>query len=156
MLDFRSSAGEVIEAMAGNEEAIGCLYLEYAARFPAQKGFWTELAVEKATHAQWLRGLRARVKEGTLSINKDRFKLQPVRAFSRYLERETANATGPGLSPINALSVALYIEESIIEQRYFEVAAADDPVMKRILADLSASTRTHLERVRREWAAQRL
>ena len=49
-----------------------------------------------------------------------------------------ASAREPGMSPINALSVALYIEESIIEQRFFEVFAADAPELKRVLADLAA------------------
>lgn len=156
MLDFRGSAGEVIEAMARNEEAVGRLYQTYADRFPAQKDFWSGLAAEEVAHAAWIRGLQARMKEGALSISKDRFKLQPVRAFSSYLEREMASAREPGLSPINALSVALYIEESIIEQRYFEAAAADSPEMKRVLADLAGATRAHLEKVRQVWGGQRL
>lgn len=156
MLDFRSSASEIVEAMARNEEAISRLYQAYADRFPAQKEFWSGLAAEETTHAGWIRGIQARMKEGALSINKDRFKLQPVRAFTSYLEREMAGAREPGMSPINALSVALYIEESIIEQRYFEAAAADTPEMKRVLDDLAGSTRAHLEKVRREWGQQRL
>ncbi len=156
MMDFRGSAGEVIEAMARNEEAVGRLYQAYADRFPAKKDFWSGLAAEEVTHAEWIRGLQARMKEGAVAINKDRFKLQAVRAFSSYLEREMASAREPGLSPVNALSVALYIEESIIEQRYFETAVADSPEMKRVLADLVNSTRAHLEKVRQEWGSQRL
>ncbi len=156
MLDFRGSASEVIEAMARNEEAVGRLYQTYAEKFPAQKDFWSGLATEEMAHAGWIRGLQARMKEGAISINKDRFKPQPVRAFSSYLERETASAREPGLSPINALSVALYIEESIIEQRYYEVAAADSPEMKRVLADLAGATLAHLEKVRQEWGGQKI
>ena len=155
-MDFRGNASEVVEAMARNEEAISRLYQAYADRFPAQKDFWSGLAAEETTHAGWIRGLLARMKEGALSINKDRFKLPPVRAFTTYLEREMASAREPGLSPINAHSVALYVEESIIEQRYFEAAAADTPEMKRVLADLAGSTRAHLDRVRLEWGQQRL
>jgi hypothetical protein len=87
-----------------------------------------EEGYDETSHAGWLRGLLAKMKEGSLSISRDRFKLQPVRGFSGYLERELATANEPGMSPINALSVALYIEESIIEQRYFEVLAADGSI----------------------------
>jgi rubrerythrin len=51
--------------------------------------------------------------------------------------------------------VAVYIEESIIEQRYFEVFAADAPELKRILADLANATKGHLEKVREEFGKQR-
>lgn len=154
-MDLRGNASDVIEAMAKNEEAVSRLYKVYAGKFPAQEAFWSGLAADETTHAGWLRGLLAKMREGSLSINRDRFKLQPVRAFSGYLERELATANEPGMSPINALSTALYIEESIIEQPYFEVFAPDAPELKRILVDLGAATKGHLEKVRDEWGKQR-
>lgn len=154
-MDLRGNVSEVIEAMAKNEEAVSRLYQAYADKFPAQKAFWAGLAADEMTHAAWIRGLQAKMREGSLSINRDRFKIQPVRGFTAYLERESATVREPGMAPINALSTALYIEESIIEQRFFEVFAADAPELKRILADLANSTKAHLERVREEWGKQR-
>ncbi|MDM7998977.1 MAG: hypothetical protein QUS33_02970 [Dehalococcoidia bacterium] len=154
-MDLRGTTSEVIEAMAKNEEAISRLYQAYAGKFPSQKDFWSGLAADETTHAAWLRGLLGKMREGSLSISRDRFRLQPVRAFSSYLERELASVREPGLSPINALSTALYIEESIIEQRYFEVFVPDAPELKRVLSDLASATKIHLEKVREEWGKQR-
>ena len=154
-MDLRGNASEVIEAMAKNEEAVSQLYQAYADKFPAQKAFWSGLAADETTHAGWIRGLQAKMREGSLAVNRDRFKIQPVRGFSAYLERELTTAREPGMSPINALSVALYIEESIIDQRYFEVFAADAPELKRVLAELAVATKSHLEKVREEWGKQR-
>ncbi len=154
-MDLRGNASEVIEAMAKNEEAVSRLYQAYADRFPFQKTFWSGLAADEMSHAGWIRGLHAKMREGSLSINRDRFKIQPVRGFTSYLEREMASAREPGMSPINALSVALYIEESIIEQRFFEAFQPDAPELKRVLADLAAATKGHLEKVREEWGNQR-
>jgi rubrerythrin len=154
-MDFRSNPGEVLDAMAKNEEAVSRLYQAYADRFSTQKAFWSGLAADETSHAGWIRGLQTKMREGSLSVNRDRFKIQPVRGFTTYLERELVSAREPGMSPINALSVALYIEESMIEQRYFEVFAADAPELKRVLANLAAATKTHLEKVREEWGKQR-
>jgi rubrerythrin len=154
-MDFRSNPGEVIEAMAKNEEAVSHLYQTYAEKFPSQKAFWSGLAADETSHAGWIRGLQSKIREGSLAVNRDRFKIQPVRGFSAYLERELTNAKDPRMSPINALSVAVYIEESMIEQRYFEVFAADAPDMTRILTDLATATKSHLEKVREEWGKQR-
>ncbi len=154
-MDLRGNASEVIEAMAKNEEAISRLYQAYADRLPAQKAFWSSLAADETSHANWIRGLQAKMKEGSLTVNRDRFKVQPVRGFSAYLERELTTAQEPGMSPINALSVALYVEESMIEQRFFEVLVADAPELKRVLADLATATKSHLEKVRDEWGKQR-
>jgi rubrerythrin len=154
-MDLRGNVSEVIEAMAKNEEAVSQLYQAYADRFPAQKAFWSGLAADEMTHAAWMRGLQAKMREGSLSINRDRFKIQPVRGFTSYLERELAGAREPGMAPINALSTALYIEESIMEQRFFEAFQPDSPELKRVLADLATATKGHLEKVREEWGKQR-
>jgi rubrerythrin len=155
-MDLRGNASEVIEAMAKNEEAVSRLYQAYADKFPVQKAFWSGLAADETSHAGWLRGLLAKMKEGALSMNRDRFKIQPVRGFAAYLERELVSAREPGMSPVNAVSVALYVEESLIEQRYFEVFASDAPELKRVLTDLATATNAHLEKVREEWGNQRL
>ncbi len=154
-MDLRGNASEAIEAMAKNEEAVSRLYQAYADKFPVQKAFWSGLAADETSHAGWIRGLQAKMKEGSLSMNRDRFKIQPVRAFSGYLERELMSAREPGMSPVNALSVAQYVEESLIDQRYFEVFAADAPELKRVLADLATATNAHLVKVREEWGKQR-
>ena len=154
-MDLKANTSEVIEAMAKNEEAVSRLYQAYADRFPSQKTLWSSLAVDETSHAGWIRGLQAKMREGSLTVNRDRFKIQPVRGFSAYLERELTSAREPGMSPINALSVALYIEESMIGQRYFEVLAPDAPELKRVLSDLATATRSHLDKVRDEWGKQR-
>ena len=154
-MDLKSNVSEVIEAMAKNEEAVSRLYQAYADRFPGQKAFWSGLAADEISHAGWIRGLQAKMRDGSLTVNRDRFRIQPVRGFSAYLERELTSAQEPGMSPINALSVAVYIEESMIEQHYFEVFAPDGPELKRVLSDLLTATRSHLDKVRDEWGKQR-
>jgi rubrerythrin len=154
-MDLKANVSEVIEAMAKNEEAVGRLYQAYGDKFPPQKAFWSSLAADETSHAGWIRGLQAKMRDGSLTVNRDRFKIQPVRGFSAYLERELASAREPGMSPINSLSVALYIEESMIEQRFFEVFAPDGPELKRVLSDLATATRSHLDKVRDEWGKQR-
>ncbi len=155
-MDFRSNPSEAIEAMAKNEEAISRLYQVYSEKFPKQKAFWSSLAADETAHADWIRSLQTKVKEGAVFLARDRFKIQPVRGLSSYLERELISAREPGMSPINALSVAVYIEESMIEQRYFEVFPGDNQELKRILTDLTTATKSHLEKVRDEWGKQRL
>lgn len=141
--------------MAKNEEAVSRLYQAYAEKFPTKKQFWTDLAADELTHAGWIRTLEAKYREGSLNFNRDRFKIQPVRGFSNYLERELTNSRDPRMSVINALSTALYIEESVLENKYFEAVQTDTPELKRILNELATSTRTHLEKIRKEWEKQR-
>ncbi len=56
---------------------------------------------------------------------------------------------------INALSIALYIEEALIERKFFEVIEGDSVGLKHVLLDVAAATRSHIDRVRKVWSKHR-
>lgn len=130
---------DIIEALANNEEAIGKLYREYAFRFPDHEDFFNGLAAEEMNHAAWIRNVDS-------NLNKGRFKIEAIKSFTRYVNTELAKAQG--LSLRQALSLTRYIEEALIERRYFEIFKEDDPKLKSVLTRLEKSTEDHLERVR--------
>jgi hypothetical protein len=68
-----------------------------------------------------------------------------------YIHRLTEGARHPGLTPVNALSAALDIEQALLENRYFEVFTSDSAGIQRLLQLLIQSTRAHIERVRAAW-----
>ena len=52
-------------------------------------------------------------------------------------------------SLINALSVALSIEESMIERKFFDVFETDSAELRDVLLNLAAETKRHREQVRK-------
>lgn len=49
----------------------------------------------------------------------------------------------------NALSGAMYLEQALIENKYFEIFEGDSAQIKHILGILADSTREHYQRIRK-------
>ena len=137
----------IVELLMDNEIGVGKLYRAYAKHFPDYRTFWTALAGEEVEHASWLGKLASKVTEGSVLIDERRFNTAAIKTFSEYLERELDRVNRSGISLIGALSTALYIEQSIIEQKYFEVFEGDTIEFKKVLLDLADATKTHLGKV---------
>ncbi|MDD5509647.1 MAG: hypothetical protein PHI12_02365 [Dehalococcoidales bacterium] len=138
----------IVELLMDNEIGIGKLYRAYAKHFPDHRTFWTALAGEEVEHASWLGKLSLKIEEGSVLIDERRFNTSAIKTFSDYLERELDKVNKSGISLIGALSTALYIEQSIIEQKYFEVFEGDTVEFKKVLLDLADATKTHLGKVK--------
>jgi rubrerythrin len=145
----------VIEMLARNEEALSRLYRAYADKFPDYKDFWSDLADEEIEHSNWLRGLCPKIQEDSIYFNEGRFKPEAIQTFLNYLERELAKAREQEMLLINALSTALYIEEALIERKYFEVIEGDSVGLKHVLLDSAAAEESHVDRVRKVWSKHR-
>ena len=149
----RHNPQAIIALMADNEELISQLYTSYAERFPEHASFWLELAADEREHARWLRQLGSRVEEGSLFVNEERFRLQPIQLFHEYLEAEV-HRQGP-MPLARALSVALSTEQALIERRFFDVFETDSVELKHTLRDLASATDKHVKKVQGLWAEHR-
>ena len=147
-MSLNEKQGDVLNKMAANEEMIGRLYQAYARQFPQYKGLWSDLANEEAKHASSVRELTYRTEDGSLVFNTDRFNAAAIQTFSTYLAGETASAQKQETPLINAINITLYIEESLIENKYFEVFKSDAAELKRLLENLGSDTKNHADRVR--------
>lgn len=138
----------VIEAMARNEETVGQLYRAYALKFPEKETLWNELAYDEADHAKWLRGL-SHPQGGKEAFGvRERFKPEAIETFYRYLKTELAKVDLPGFTLGQALATALYIEDCLLERKYFEVLSSDSKEFKKVLTDLQSATEKHADNVR--------
>ncbi|MBE0430857.1 MAG: DUF2202 domain-containing protein [Dehalococcoidia bacterium] len=134
--------------LAENEEAIAALYQEYAGRFPEYDSFWRGLAHDEEEHAGWIRVLGSTDAPDEVFVDRTRFNEQAIQTYLDYLRRELAKVQQGETTLLNALAVTLYIEESLIERKYFEVFDTDAPRLKQVLQNLAAATRTHVEKAR--------
>ncbi len=139
---------DLLNRLAENEEAIGVLYREYAERFPDYHGFWSGLARDESEHASWIRTLCSTAPEAGLYIKQGRFNEEAVKTYLNYLGRELEKVRQGDTTVLNALAATLYIEESMIEKKYFDVFESDAPQLKHVLLSLEEATRAHVDRAR--------
>jgi len=134
-----------------HEKAIGRLYTAYARRFPRDREFWLDLSREEQQHARWVESLRLRVEEDPASLVVERFPTGTIELSLAYINRLIENADASHLTRINALSIALDLERSLLEHKYFEVFKSDNPQIERTLQLLRQSTQSHLQKVQHLW-----
>jgi hypothetical protein len=150
-MNVTDAAVEALDMLREHEKAIGRLYVTYAHRFPQDCDFWLGLSQEEDQHAQWIELLHSKIEEELSGLIVNRFPTVAISHSISYINRLIESANRPSLTPVNALSVALDIEQALLENRYFEVFESDSAEIKRVLELLSQGTKAHLERVRCAW-----
>ncbi len=146
---------ELVEMLARNEEAVAGLYRAYAFQFSKYRDFWTHLADEEIEHADLIRHLSAEAGKGSLRINEKRFQKKALQTYLNYLKGELEKAQEPALPLGYALSTTLYIEESLLENRFFEIFEGDSEDLKKVLRHQDTDEKKHLDKVRRMVAEHR-
>jgi hypothetical protein len=146
---------DALELLREHERALGRLYRTYAECFAGQSEFWLRLAAEEDQHAEWLGSLRLRLEDDESGRLLDRFPTGAIEHSLVYVNKLIANAHTSGITPLRALSVALDLEQALLESRYFEVFESDSPELKRTLETLAESTHAHLAAVRNAWQTAR-
>ena len=138
----------VLNKLVELEESLGRLYEVYAEVFPEYRKFWSDLADEEGQYAEWLRKLHTHVVQGSATFSENRFNEVAIQTFINYLNNEYEKVMNRERALINALSITLYIEESLMEREYFEVIDGDSNELKQTLSNLASATQSHIEQVR--------
>jgi hypothetical protein len=147
-MNMTDTTAHALDMLREHEKAIGRLYETYAHRFPQDREFWLILAQEEDQHARWIDLLQRRVENDPSGLVVNRFPAAAINYSLHYIDRLVEDAQRPSLTPVNALSAALDIEQALLENKYFEVFTSDSAAIQRLLHLLTQGTKAHLERVR--------
>jgi rubrerythrin len=139
---------DVLKKMSELEESAGRLYESYAQIFPDYRQFWLGLANEEKLHAEWVKKLHTLIERKTAEFSENRFNSIAIQKFLDYLKEEIGKASRRERALINALSITLYVEESLLENKYFEILNGDSKELKDTLRSLANATQRHIARVR--------
>jgi hypothetical protein len=143
-----NKALNIIEKLALNEEFISKLYKCYADKFLVLNEFWDSLATEELTHASWIRNLGLMTKNKVIIIDDLRFNKTAIQSYMNYIDREIVRINEQDIPLTEALSITFYIEDSLIESRFFEVFETDSVALKNTLAKLSEATKAHRKKAK--------
>ncbi|UCC94759.1 MAG: hypothetical protein JSW40_08100 [Candidatus Omnitrophota bacterium] len=146
-MDQKEEQKKVIELLAQNEEAVSQLYKLFAKRFPSHNQFWAVLSLEELEHASWLRKLYSCLERGDLSFNKERFAIDTIKRSLSYIDKQLVRFEDEQLSIKDALSVAMDIEITLIESKFFQVYEADHEELKQVLRALEEAFLEHRNRL---------
>ena len=141
---------EIIQAIQQHELSLARMYEEFARSHPEHRQFWSQLAREESLHAKWIESLGRHFQKGQLGGSGLKLNRQALKTSISHIEKQTEASRKGDLSLLNAVSIALDIEKSMIENKFFEIFDLDDAKFDRIRSGLKQETakhRQHLEKL---------
>lgn len=146
---------QVVEALAGYEDALGDLYAAFAVKFPRRADLWDLMSHEEHGHAGALRSLLGKAEDLAVFVDVERFDVREVTVATQRLREQTEVAQYSSLDLREALAQAVELERSMIESRALTVFQTDTPSVVAVLDHLREQSSQHRERLRAELSAVR-
>lgn len=150
-MDKEDKQFEVLEKMASNEELLSELYQSFSKKFKTHTEFWQHLAYEEVDHADWIRDLSNKIREGKVSYNEDKLFAPAVDFFAEQVRENMQETDKKDFQLINAISISRILENSLLESKCFDIVETDSLELKDLLNKLRKATERHLREVEEEW-----
>jgi hypothetical protein len=131
-----------LNLLAEHEKAIGYLYQCFADSFPEYAAFWSGCAQEEFRHAAIIRTMQELAAKGTIFLT-GRFNTAAIQTSLTYISDQRNMAHGGEMQARQAFAIALNIEASLLENRYFEMFGATTPAFQKMQRTLLEETAKH-------------
>jgi len=142
-----TDAGWPLEKMAEFERTIGSLYAAFADGLPEHREFWEALSAEEEQHASWIEGFSDLGEAGVAKISAFTLSMREIDEGIDFVKKELGKAMQQSFGNDRALDVALLVERSILERKYYSVVRDPTDAVAKLLASLEDGTREHLLRL---------
>lgn len=142
----------LIDLLARHEEQMADLYRCYADCFPAQQSFWQDLAHEEVGHANMIAKLGEKTQEGIVHFENSNIRREAIASALQFLEKEEASARNGKVTLIEALSVALALEYSLFDRKFYAFFDGDSHEVQAIFAKMRELIDDHIGKVEQAWA----
>ena len=136
-------ANELIQEIRRHELILAKMYKQFSKAHPHHNKFWSRLAHEEAMHAKWIKSLGRHCENGDIGVLESKISHQAIKTSISHLERQTEASRNGNLSLLNAVTVALDIEKSMIDKKIFDIFDLAGAKNGRIRANLEKETTRH-------------
>ena len=134
---------DIVDILILHEETIAGLYSTIADALPDMKDFWSILYKAEYAHAEVLRMLAKRLEQNGIILQPRKFNISAVQTSINYLRKNTSTIISEGTTPIRALSLALDLELSGLEQEFYKVFESDSAEMSKDFDELRIHEEGH-------------
>jgi len=137
------NANDLIQEIRRHELILAKMYKQFSKAHPHHCQFWSQLAHEEAMHAKWIKSLGQHFENGNIGLLECQINHQAIKTSISHLERQTKASKNGHLSLLNAVTVALDIEKSLIDKKVFDIFDLAGVKNGRIRANLEKETTRH-------------
>lgn len=131
-----------------NEKKIEKLYNLYALKFPNCKKLWLDLAREEKFHVEILLVLTDKFDSPNQFFKPDQYLINILIYANNFINKQLKKSSLDKISLEEALAVALRIEQSILENKCFEIFEPMLDEIKLSFARLNYETARHVKKLR--------
>jgi hypothetical protein len=138
---------ELIELLITHEEMMAAFYLLLSERFDEDSDFWWQLSQEEKGHVVLLRSMGHDMEEGAMLFDRQRLDRAAIRTSIEYTRSVMSFAVKQPLTPLNAASMAIDLEESLIELGMYKLFQGRTPDAKQHLLAYEKTFTEHAARI---------
>lgn len=138
----------LLKTLQEHEVLLGRLYRTFAGMFAMKADFWTGLANEESEHAGCIKALRDQLKADPDIVIMERFAVDTIHHSMDYIRGEIERAERGDFTLVSALSMAMKLEEALIEKEFFTVLNGDSEQTRAVMTLLARETQKHYEHIR--------
>lgn len=134
----------VLDAMIQNELALAELYQACSEKSAEEAAFWGGLAEMERRHAEAIRKISEIVRErpGRFEVGRS-FNLPALGTVLKYVRQLTADLKEGRLAHPKTFFVAMDVEQSILESKYFEIVKSKDLEFQNLSSTVMKETWDH-------------
>ncbi len=127
---------------------ISNLYKLFAEKFPSHRHFWEELSTDETQHAAYIKKLSTYIMQGLIFLDEKKTKTFTIKFIIDGIKSTYAKTKANELTIINALAYSLNLEDSIIENKFYEYLSTHGQNITFLLSQIKRETTEHARKVK--------
>jgi hypothetical protein len=135
---------DALKALIRLELKVGELYEACALQWPEDAPFWLGVARQEAGHARAIERMVLLISKNPAHyLPAKTIKIAAVETIIAGIERIIDQVRSGGLLKNKVMAIAVDIENSVMEKKFFEIIKTTDPVFLQLCYEIMAQTREH-------------
>ena len=141
----------ILGLFAENEAKVAKLYEIFSRKISGYKGYWTKMAKEEFEHTKLLEKLEHDFQGGDEYFDLRNYSKEIIENIGYFLDVKIREAKIHNLSQNDALEIALRIEQSMLEDKSFEIFHPKEKRITKIFLKLNQDTKQHMQKLKKEF-----
>jgi hypothetical protein len=145
---------DALTALIRLELKIGEFYAVFARQWPEDEPFWLDVSRQEAEHARAIECMSSLIAQNPALYAPVRtIRLAAINTVVAGIDRVLQQLREGQLVKRKALTMAVDLENSLMEKRFYEMIQTADPAFLQLRHDITEQTREHKQRFERRLAA---
>lgn len=140
------SEKKITELFSENEYNVGKLYELYSKKFSHNEKFWRKLSEEEFGHADDIKNYG----KTEVEFVENNFTRDVICYVMSFVTEEIENARYREMTHLEAVNIALRIEQSILEKKCFDFFPIKNQFLKKLIIKLNNDTERHVRMLKKE------